>query len=147
MIFFYHEACYKVFVNEYNRVLNKQRIHQQTSKQSEESPQSTFYVKDLERMYLQELKSHGMDRKHHTSSFKDKLISNFPNLVCPPGTSKLMVSFEATVGVAVRNHLEKSYQDITMMRTIANMIRPLIFSQKNEFTGNFANQSQSSIRS
>ena len=113
-------------------------IHEQHSI----DPGSTFAVKDLNELYIENLKSFNIEEKPQTTRFTERLIASVPNLVCRTVSKKTVVLFDETVQDLIDEYVQTPDDFYSALRKVVHPIRSHILKQDNKFTGSFSNSCQ-----
>ena len=105
-------------------------------------PGSTFVVKDLNELYVENLKSFGIEEKTQTTRFTERLLASIPNLVARTVSKNTIVLFDDKVQELVVDYVKTPDEFYNAMRKVVHPIRSDIMKQENKFTGSFNNSCQ-----
>ena len=105
-------------------------------------PGSTFGVKDLNKLYIENLKSFGIEEKTQTTRFTERLLESIPNLSSATVNQRNVVLFDYTVHELVADYVNNPDEFYTSLRKVVHPIRTDIMQQKNSFTGSYDSSSQ-----
>ena len=103
---------------------------------------TTFFVKDLNELYVKNLKSFGIKEKTQTTRFTVQLLASIPNLVTSIVNKITVVLFDDKVQELIVNYVQSPDGFYAVLRKVAHPIRLNIMKQKNKFTGSFSNSCQ-----
>lgn len=105
-------------------------------------PGSTFVVKDLNELYVDNLTSFGIEEKTQTTRFTERLTSNIPNLVTATVNKNTVVLFDKKVQELIINYVKTPEEFYSALRQVVHPIRSDIMKQENKFTGSFSTSCQ-----
>ena len=111
-------------------------------KTNENSPGTIFKVKDVEKMYIDELAVHDISVTTHVTPFSLKLITAIDDLVAKSENNIVTVCFSQTIDNLYWEHYSCPETFIKQLREIVEPIRASIFEQQNKFEGQFDEDSQ-----
>ena len=69
-------------------------------------PDTTFVVKDLNELYVENLKSFGIKEKTQTTQFTGQLLASIPNLVTSTVNKNTIVLFDDKVQELIVNYVQ-----------------------------------------
>lgn len=159
----YHASCYKKFCNDYhrklkllelektssgvNRIIAKDlamdKVVQYIMETEASQPGTSFLVAELEELYLKELQNHEIMRKSNITNFTVMLLDKVDGLEVIRHSNKSRVVFKDTVQQAVTTFIDLPDELEQMMHKVSSAIRADIFAQKNCFTGQVNDDTQS----
>ena len=99
-------------------------------------------MKDLNELYIENLKSFNIEEKPQTTRFTERLIASVPNLVCRTVSKKTVVLFDETVQDLIDEYVQTPDDFYSALRKVVHPIRSDILKQDNKFTGSFSNSCQ-----
>ena len=99
-------------------------------------PGTTFVVKDLNELYVKNLKSFGIEEKTKTTG---RLLARIPNLVTSTVNKNTVVLFDDKVQELIVNYVQSPDEFYASLQKVVHPIRSDIMQQENEFTGSFSN--------
>ena len=102
-------------------------------------PGSTFVVKELNELYVENLKSFCIEEKTQTTRFTERLLSAVPNLVARIVSNSTIVLFDEKVQELITDCVQSPDEVYAALRKVVHPIRSDILKQENEFTGSFSN--------
>ena len=105
-------------------------------------PRSSFVVKDLNELYIENLKSFGIEEKAQTTRFTQRLLNSIPNLVSSSVNKNAVVLFEDKVDELIVDYVKSPDEFYAALRKVVHPIRLEIIQQDNKFTGSFDSLSQ-----
>ena len=105
-------------------------------------PGSTFVVKDLNELYIKNLKFFGTEEKVQTTRFTQRLLNSIPNLVSSTVNKNTVVLFGDKVDELIVDYVKSPDEFYAALRKVAHPIRLEIIQQGNKFTGSFDSLSQ-----
>ena len=119
---YYHAQCNKDLWNECIKIDKEQSSHAIETKwrraqafdsivsyvleQETVTPGSTFVVKELNELYVENLKSFGMEEKTQTTRFTERLINSIPNLVSRTVSKNTVVLFDEKVQELIADYFQ-----------------------------------------
>ena len=107
-----------------------------------DDPDISLPVKELNELYVDNLKDLGIEKQCQTTKFAKKLVSSIPNLVSTTVKSKLYVLRSQKVDELVSSHVQCPDTYLASLQTIVHPIRVEIGKLENSFAGNFDSSSQ-----
>ena len=105
-------------------------------------PGSTHVVKELNEMYVENLKSFGIEAKAQSTRFTERLLDAIPNLVVRTVSNCTVVLFDEKVQKLITEYVQSPDDFYAALRKVVQPIRSDILKQENEFTGSFSNSCQ-----
>ena len=105
-------------------------------------PGSTHVVKELNAMYVENLKSFGIEEKAQSTRFTERLLDAIPNLVARTVSNCTVVLFDEKVQELITEYAQSPDNFYAALRKVVQPIRSDILKQENEFTGSFSNSCQ-----
>ena len=105
-------------------------------------PGSTFVVMDLNELYIENLKSFGIEEKTQTTRFTQRLRNSLPNLVSTTINKNTVVLFGEKVDELIVDYSQSPDEFYAALRKVIHPIRTEIIQQDNKFTGSFDITSQ-----
>ena len=155
---YYHAECNKSFWNQCIKIDKENSSHDIEMKwrraQAYESivsfvleqeaiePGSTFVVKDLNELYIENLKSFGIEEKAQSTRFTQRLLNSIPNLVSSTVNTSTVVLFGDKVDQLIADYVKSPDEFYAALRKVVHPIRSEIIQQDNKFTGSFDSLSQ-----
>ena len=111
--------------------------------QSWDEPGTIFEVKNLEKIYIDELATQGIQVASHTTNFAKKLTDSIEGLV-KKSIDKVQctVTFEETVDHLYWNHMKSPQTFVSQLRSVVERVREDIFEKEYKFDGQFDDDSQ-----
>ena len=104
-------------------------------------PGTTFVAKDLNDLYVENLKSFGIKEKTQTTRFTGQLLASIPNLVRSTVNKNTLVLFDDKVQKLIVNYVQSSDVFYVVLQKVVHPIR-LDIKQENKFNGSFSNSCQ-----
>ena len=92
-------------------------------KQETIEPGTTFAVKDLNKLYVKNLKSFGIEEKTQTSRFTGWLLASIPNLVTSTMNKNTVVLFDDKVQELIVNYVQSPDEFYTALQKVVHPIR------------------------
>ena len=120
------------FHNVVNYVVEKEAV----------DPGSIFVVKELNNMYVENLKVYGIEEQCQTTRFTQRLVAYIPNLVSQIVERKTIVLFDKQVQELVSDYVTCPDDFFASLRKVVHPIRIDINDQTNTFVGYFDGSSQ-----
>ena len=105
-------------------------------------PGTTFVAKDLNELYVENLKSFGIKEKTQTTRFTGQLLASIPNLVRSTVNKNTLVLFDDKVQKLIANYVQSSDVFYVVLQKVVHRIRSDIIKQENKFNSSFSNSSQ-----
>ena len=105
-------------------------------------PGTTFVAKDLNELYVENLKSFGIKEKTQTTRFTGQLLASIPNLVRSTVNKNALVLFDDKVQKLIVNYVQSSDVFYVVLQKVVHPIRLDIIKQENKFNGSFSNSCQ-----
>ena len=105
-------------------------------------PGTNFVVKDLNELYVENLKSFGIEEKTQTTRFTGRLLASIPNLVTSTVNKNTVVLFDKKVQELIVNYIQSPAEFYAALRKVGHPIRSDIMKQENKFTGSFSSSCQ-----
>ena len=105
-------------------------------------PGTTFVAKDLNELYVENLKSFGIKEKTQTTRFTGQLLASIPNLLRSTVNKNTLVLFDDKVQKLIVNYVQSSDVFYVVLQKVVHRIRSDIIKQENKFNGSFSNSSQ-----
>ena len=155
---FYHKKCNDDLYNECIRIdkdNNGREIEMKWRKaqafesvvsfilgQEAVEPGSIFLVMDLNKLYIENLKSFGITEQTQTTRFKERLLCSIPNLVARIVNKNTVVLFDEKVHELIVEYVKNPDEFYAALRKVVQPIRADIMKQENKFTGTFNSSSQ-----
>ena len=93
-------------------------------------------------MYVDNLKSFGIEEKIQTTRFTERLLAAVPNLVVHTVSNNTVVLFDEKVQELIAEYVYSPDDFYAALRKVIQPIRSDILNQENEFTGSFSNSCQ-----
>ena len=85
-------------------------------------PGTTFVVKDLNELYVENLKSFGTKEKTQTTSFTGQLLVSIPNLVTSTVNKNTVVLFDDKVQEHIVNYVQSPDELHAALRKVVHAI-------------------------
>ena len=145
---YYHGQCNVQMWNECSRIDANQKSSDAAWKKAQviekmtDDPDTSILVKELNQLYVENLKDLGIDEQCQTTRFAERLVSSIPNLVSTTVNSKLYVLRSQKVEELVSSHVKCPDTYLASLQAIAHPIRVAIDKLGNSFTGNFDSSCQ-----
>ena len=153
---FYHGQCNVEMWNECSRIDANQKSTDMAWRKAQafhsvitnviekmmDDPDTSIPVKELNQMYVENLKEIGMDEQCQTTRFADRLVNSVPNLVSTTVNGQLYVLRSQKVEELVSCHVKCPDTYLASLQAIAHPIRVAIDKLENSFTGHFDSSSQ-----
>ena len=92
-------------------------------KQETIEPGTTFAVKDLNKLYVKNLKSFGIEEKTQTTRFTGRLLASIPNLVISTMNKNTVVLFDDIVQELIVNYVQSPEEFYTALQKVVHPIR------------------------
>ena len=92
-------------------------------KQETIEPGTSFAVKDLNKLYVKNLKSFGIEEKTQTSRFTGRLLASMPNLVTSTMNQNTVVLFDDKVQKLIVNYVQSPDKFCTALQKVVHSIR------------------------
>ena len=141
---FYHSNCYKNLVYEYSKLNRKSheepdvwtkaialnRIVDYLYQSELERPGIIYRVRDLEKMYIEDLDGHGIQVHSHVTRFAEKLSSSIDGLVVKTQAKVTTVCFSSTIDELYWEH---SQGYVKRLREVVEPIRTKMLKTENKF--------------
>ena len=105
-------------------------------------PGTNFVVKDLYELYVENLKSFGIEKKTQTTRFTGRLLTSIPNLVTSTVNKNTVVLFDDKVQELIVNYVQSPDEFYAALRKVVHPVRSDIMKQENKFTASFSNSCQ-----
>ena len=96
----------------------------------------------MNELYVENLKSFGIEEKTQTTRFTERLLASIPNLVARTVSKNTIVLFDDKVQELVVDYVRTPDEFYNAMRKVVHPIRSDIMKQENKFTGSFTNSCQ-----
>ena len=103
---------------------------------------TTFVVKDLTELYVENLKSFGIKEKTQTTRFTGQLLASIPNLVTSTVNKNTVVLFDDKVQEFIVNYVQSPDEFYAALGKVVRPIQSDIIKQENNFTSSFSNSCQ-----
>ena len=105
-------------------------------------PGSTFVVKGLNELYIENLKSFGIEEKVQTTRFTHRLLNSIPNLVCRIVNKNTVVLLGDKVDELIVDCVKSPDEFYAALRKVVHPLLLEIIQQDNKFTSSFNSLSQ-----
>lgn len=105
---------------------------------------AVFYLSKLVELYTAQLQLHGVKAftKIHSTRFKDRLLTNCPDLIAVEHGKEVLLTFNDSLGFALHKFKENSDGDAVLLMRTAKLIRNEMFRNDSNFNGLFHETSQ-----
>ena len=90
-------------------------------------------------MYVEKLKTFGIEEKTQSTRFKERLLTAILNLVSHTVNNSLVVLFDDQVHELITEYVQCPDDFYAALRKVVHPIRSDILKQENEFNGSFSN--------
>ena len=105
-------------------------------------PGSTFVVEDLNELYIEHLKSFGIEEKVQATRFTQRLLNSIPNLVrSTVNKNTVVVLFGDKVDELIEDYVKNPDEFFAALWKVMHPIWLEIIQQDNKFTGSFDGKS------
>ena len=85
-------------------------------------PDTTFVVKDLNELYVENLKSFGIKEKTQTTQFTGQLLASIPNLVTSTVNKNTIVLFDDKVQELIVNYVPSPDEFYAALQKVVHVI-------------------------
>ena len=107
-----------------------------------ENPGSTFSARELNSMYVDQLKAKGIKESINTTRFTKRLVENIPELYVETVDNKTQLVFKKIVKELVTDYVKSPDDFFLALRRVVSPLRKEIGKLSNKFNGSFSNFSQ-----
>ena len=155
---YYHKNCYKTLVADYKKVTEKgsndnqnvawkksfvfDKVVQFMYNENSLHPGKVFRVKEINEMYVYELKEDEIVEQPHVTRFRDRLLKNVKNLNHKMVENTSVVFFDDVLDDILKDQLQCPDDFFRAMRKVVQPIRRLVFQSTNTFPLSFSANSQ-----
>ena len=85
-------------------------------------PGTTFVFKDLNELYVENLKSFGIEERTQTTQFTGRLLAGIPNLVTSTVNKNTVVLFDNKVQELIVNYVQSPNEFYAALRKVVHLI-------------------------
>ena len=154
---FYHSNCLKKLEKDYKRLLKTQlssmnddwiktfapnKVISYIYDAEQETPGTIFLVREMEKMYIAELKPHNIEITAHVPRFLEKLTSSIEGLVSKTQNKVATVCFSETLDNIYWEHYNNPESFVKQLRVAVAPIRNDMLEKVNNFEASFNEDSQ-----